>query len=264
MILNTEQTLHPSDNFKRIISIVPSLTELLYDLSLDQEVIGITKFCVHPARWFRSKTRVGGTKNVNIEIIHRLRPDLIIANQEENTREQVEELAKDYSILLTDINNLDSALLSILTIGKLTGKKENSTQIVNTIRNRFDELNAQFQNNKKIEAAYLIWQKPYMAAGGDTYINDMMSFCGLRNIFSDIKRYPEVTLNEIKERGCEIVLLSSEPYPFKERNADVIKNLLPGIKIVLADGEMFSWYGSRLLKAANYFESLHSKLIDEK
>ena len=264
MILNTEQTLHPSYNFKRIISIVPSLTELLYDLSLDQEVIGITKFCVHPGKWFRSKTRVGGTKNVHIDIIHRLRPDLIIANKEENTREQVEELAKDYSVLLTDINNLDSALLSILTIGKLTGKKENSIQIVNTIRNRFDELNAQFQNNKKIEAAYLIWQKPYMAAGGDTYINDMMSFCGLRNIFSDIKRYPEVTLNEIKERGCEMVLLSSEPYPFKERHADGIKNLLPGIKIVLADGEMFSWYGSRLLKAANYFESLHSKLIDEK
>ncbi len=263
MILNTEQILNPSYNFQRIISLVPSLTELMYDLDLDEEVIGITKFCVHPVKWLRSKTRVGGTKNVHIEIIHRLKPDLIIANKEENTKEQVEELAKDYNILLTDINNLDSALLSIFSIGKLAGKSENSIQIVNAIRDRFKKLSTQFQNKTKHEAAYLIWQKPYMAAGGNTYINDMMQYCGLRNIFSDIERYPEITLNEIRKRECGIVLLSSEPYPFKERHADRIKNLLPGVKIVLADGEMFSWYGSRLLKAADYFETFHSKFINE-
>ena len=253
----------PPLNFKRIVSLVPSLTELLSDLNLNEEVVGITKFCVHPDNWFRAKTRVGGTKSVNIEIIHRLQPDLILANKEENTKEQVEELAKHYNVLLTDINNLDSALMSILAIGKLVGRIEDSIQIVKSIRNRFNHLNDKFQNKKKLKAAYLIWQKPYMAAGDDTYINDMMHYCGLRNIFSDIKRYPETTLNEIGERGCEIILLSSEPYPFKEKHVNEIKNLLPGVKTVLVDGKMFSWYGSRLLKAANYFELFNSKAIEK-
>ena len=259
MVLNLQNIPHL--NFKRIVSLVPSLTELLSDLGLNEEVVGITKFCVHPDNWFRSKTRVGGTKNVQIEIIYRLQPDLILANKEENTKEQVEELAEHYSVLLTDINNFDSALLSILTIGKLVGRLENSIKIVKTIRNRFYDLNSQFKNKKKLQAAYLIWQKPYMAAGDDTYINDMMHYCGLQNVFSGIKRYPEITLNEIRERRCEIVLLSSEPYPFKEKHVNEITNLLPGLKIVLVDGEMFSWYGSRLLKAANYFELFNSKVM---
>ncbi len=261
MFLNLQNI--PNLKFRRIVSLVPSLTELLSDLVLSEEVVGITKFCVHPDNWFRSKTRVGGTKNVNIETIHKLQPDLILANKEENTKEQVEELSKHYSVLLTDINNFDSALQSILTVGKLVGRIENSIEIVKAIRNKFYQLNSQFQNRKKIKAAYLIWQEPYMAAGDDTYINDMLHYCGLQNIFSDTKRYPETTFNEIRKRGCEILLLSSEPYPFKEKHVNEVKNLLPGVNIILVDGEMFSWYGSRLLKAANYFEMFNSKIIQK-
>lgn len=261
MIINSQQIVNTDNNFKRIISLVPSLTELLSDLGLDKEVIGITKFCVHPKKWFETKPRVGGTKKINIEIIHKLNPDLIIANKEENVKEQVEELSKTYHVLLTDINSLDTAMLSILHIGKLTGRSEKSIKMVADIRKRFYNLNVRLQDKLKKEAVYLIWKKPYMAAGGGTFINDMMHYCGLRNIFSDLNRYPEITLNEIKELGCEILLLSSEPYPFKEKHVDEIKKQLPDVKIELADGEMFSWYGSRLLKAANYFESSIQNLL---
>ncbi len=261
MIIDSKEILNKSYNFRRIISLVPSLTELLSDLGVDEKVTGITKFCVHPKKWFEGKTRVGGTKNVNIKIIRSLNPDLIIANKEENSKKQIEELSEDYNIVLTDIYNLHDAILSILHIGKLTGRDELSKKMVAQIKTKFDSLNLFLQNKTKVKAAYLIWQNPYMAAGGDTYISDMMQYCGLQNIFSDIKRYPEITLDDIKKSECEVLLLSSEPYPFKEKHVEKIKKLLPGVKIILADGEMFSWYGSRLLKAANYFKSLHQNLF---
>ena len=132
MIINTKGLI-PDNNSKRIISLVPSLTELLSDLSLDEEVVGITKFCVHPERWFKSKTRIGGTKDINTEIIHELSPDLIIANKEENVKEQIEELSGAYTVLLTDINDLDTAISGILQIGKLTNRIDKSEKLATAI-----------------------------------------------------------------------------------------------------------------------------------
>ncbi len=260
MIINPQNISTPFQ-FTSIISLVPSITELLSDLGLEDEIVGITKFCIHPANWYRNKTRVGGTKNVNIKMVHSLRPDLIIANKEENERKQVEELACSYSVLLTDVTDLESAFRMIRAIGILTNKKEKATQLIEGIKTSFGRIRFQFDKKKKLNAAYLIWQKPFMTVGGDTFISNMMLWCGLENIFSSVKRYPEITLNELKERGCEIVLLSSEPYPFKEKHKQEIENELPGMEIYLADGEMFSWYGSRLLKAADYFESFNSRLL---
>ncbi len=264
MILTSEQIINTSYKFQRIISLVPSLTELLSDLGLDKEVIGITKFCVHPKEWFESKTRVGGTKTAKVEIIRKLNPDLIITSKEENVKEQVEELSQSYNVLLTDVDSLDTAILSIRDIGKITGSVEMSTKMVADIGERFYNLNSLFSDKTQVRATYFVWNKPYMVAGGGTFINDMMNHCGLLNIFSDLDRYPEINLVEIKERGCDMILLSSEPYPFKEKHASEIKILLPCTSIVLADGEMFSWYGSRLLKSADYFESLDRKYINKK
>lgn len=246
-----------SKQYNRIISLVPSITELLSDLALEKEVIAITKFCVHPAAWFKRKERIGGTKTVDIEKVRRLHPDLIIANKEENTKEQVEELADTFDVLLTDINNLEGACKMINDIGVLTGRQEAATLLSEKIKIKFNELRIP---SKKIKAAYLIWQKPFMAAGGGTFINDMMLRCGMENLFSGTGRYPEITLKELRDFACEIVLLSSEPYPFKEKHIPEISAQLPGTKIMLADGEMFSWYGSRLIKAADYFEPLITKL----
>ncbi len=264
MIITNPEFIHGNFKAKRIISLVPSLTELLSYLSLDEEVIGITKFCVHPEKWFRSKTKVGGTKNINTEIIHELGPDLIIANKEENVKEQIEGLSRSYNVLLTDINDLDTAITGILQIGKLTSRVDKSEKLAIDIKERFINFALASPDETKANAAYLIWSNPYMAAGGGTFIDDMMQYCGLRNVFFHIERYPVITLVDIKECECKFLLLSSEPYPFRKKHIDEIKVILPEMEIMLVDGEMFSWYGSRLLKAATYFESLHSKLLHSK
>ncbi|HEY4147552.1 MAG TPA: helical backbone metal receptor [Chitinophagaceae bacterium] len=259
MPLHTDQ-LHRSirlDNPpQRIVSLVPSQTELLYDLGLDDRVAGITKFCVHPNQWFTSKTRVGGTKTVKMEIIDRLQPDLIIANKEENVQEQVEELALRYPVWTSDINNLEDAFRMMAGIGQLTGRPTEAAAIIHTAKSRFLQLPVPRIRRR---AAYLIWQNPWMTIGGDTFINDMLQRCGWDNVFADRRRYPVVTPEELAAAGCQLVLLSSEPYPFKEKHVHEWEQRLPGAKVVLADGEMFSWYGSRLLHAPEYFMQLQKQ-----
>ena len=242
---------------QRIISLVPSQTELLYDLGLEPEVVGITKFCVHPQKWFREKTRIGGTKTIHMEEVASLQPDLIIANKEENVKEQVEELAKSFPVWISDVNNLNDALKMIVSFGAITGKKETADSIANNVCNRFIQLQ---HLGTKIQTAYLIWKDPYMTIGGDTFIHAMLESAGFRNIFSNHTRYPQITIADLQIAQCELLLLSSEPYPFKQKHIEELQQQLPHTKILLVDGEMFSWYGSRLLKAPAYFESLHRQV----
>jgi ABC-type Fe3+-hydroxamate transport system substrate-binding protein len=278
--------IHLRNYPKRVISLVPSQTELLYDLGLDDEVIGITKFCIHPDNWFRTKTRVGGTKTADIQKITSLKPDLIIANKEENVKDQIEELQKVAPVYVSDIVTLEDALQMIKDVGKLTGKQQKAEEISVTIKTRFEELetfneqgrtlNAQksslnlstsqpsylstnqqlnLSTNKHtpLRTAYLIWKDPYMAVGGDTFINEMLKRCGLENIFESEQRYPQVEINQLSSVNCQLLILSSEPYPFKQKHIDELQQRLPQTKIILVDGEMFSWHGSRLLYAPDYF-----------
>ncbi|MBL7732584.1 MAG: ABC transporter substrate-binding protein [Chitinophagaceae bacterium] len=236
----------------RIISLVPSQTELLYDLGLNEQVAGITKFCIHPEEWFRTKTRVGGTKQLKMDIIHRLQPDLIIANKEENVKEQIEELAKSFPVWTSDISNLSDALAMITAIGLITGKEKEAASIVKKITDNF----ATLPKRTLRKAVYLIWQKPFMCAGGDTFISSMMETAGFANVFTHKKRYPELTPDEIAASEAEYILLSSEPFPFKQKHRDEIIALFPAQEVILVDGELFSWYGSRLLHAPEYFGKL--------
>ena len=239
----------------RIISLVPSQTEYLHDLGLNNEVIGITKFCVHPNDWFRNKTRIGGTKTVDIEKIRQLNPDIIFANKEENVKEQIDELRKICPVYVSDISTLEHALSMMKDIGALVGKENLATTICNQIVYSFQHLNISLT----YKSAYLIWNEPYMTIGGDTFISDMMSRCGFVNMFQHESRYPTVTIEQLNRMDCELLLLSSEPFPFQQKHIELLQPLLPKTKIILADGEMFSWYGSRLIKAAEYF----SKMINE-
>ncbi len=245
---------------QRIISLVPSQTELLYDLGLDEEVVGITKFCVHPEQWFRTKTRIGGTKNINIEKIIALKPDLVIANKEENVKEQVEALQPFTEVYVSDISTLADAKQMIMQVGALVHKKEKAGLLVEEIEKQFETLQQIHQHTTP--AAYFIWSDPYMAAGGDTFINDMMCVCGFANVFENEVRYPEINIEQLKTICCKVLLLSSEPYPFKQKHIDELQPLLTGTKIVLVDGEMFSWYGSRLIHAPAYFKQLMQKVKD--
>jgi ABC-type Fe3+-hydroxamate transport system substrate-binding protein len=259
MILSTDDII-AAKKYSRIISFVPSQTELLFDLGLNEQVIGITKFCIHPQSWFRNKTRVGGTKNINLKIIDQLSPDLIIANKEENVKEQIEELAKKYDVWVTDVNNLSDAIKMIYDIGRLCNRIEAAAALDMRIQQGFEHLKKLSSKSLQTRCAYFIWKDPYMVAAGDTFINDMMEYCRLQNIYADQKRYPQISLEEIKKKKCELILLSSEPYPFKQKHKEEIQTHLPKIKIELVDGEMFSWYGSRLLKSIEYFQSFLNKM----
>ncbi len=254
---------------KKIISLVPSQTELLFDLGLNEEVIGITKFCVHPEEWFRTKTRVGGTKQLHLDKIKELQPDLIIANKEENVREQIEELEKDFPVWISDVNNLDDALEMIGSIGEITNKRSRSKEIVDQIKSRFAQLQTTnylqppkaCRRRSKLQTCYLIWKDPYMTIGGDTFINNMLEHAGFQNIFSGQTRYPEVSIEQLQTANCQVLFLSSEPFPFKQKHIDELQPLLPHTKIILVDGETFSWYGSHLLKASAYFQQLQNQIL---
>ncbi len=235
---------------KRIISLVPSQTELLYDLGLDEEVVGITKFCVHPHHWLTEKSIIGGTKRFHFEAIDRLQPDLIIGNKEENYREGIELLQKKYPVWMSDIVTLDDALSMISSISEITGKQSSGASMVGQIKKMFKEIKP-FNTS----VLYLIWRKPWIGVGKGTFINSMLEIIGLENILQS-ERYPELSEKEIKELNPGVILLSSEPYPFQEEHRKELKRLVFKAKIVLVDGEMFSWYGSRLLKAPDYFKNL--------
>lgn len=238
---------------QRIISLVPSQTELLADLGLQEEVIGITKFCIHPDEWFRTKKRIGGTKLLNMELIHQLQPDLILANKEENVKEHVEELAAHFPVWVSDLHTLEGAYEMIREIGALTWKTAAAAKIIARIKAGFATLSPPARKRK---VAYLIWKSPYMTTGNDTFIHSMLDIAGYENVFADKARYPVVTIPDLQASACDYLFLSSEPYPFSQKHIDELQPFLPNTKILLVDGEMFSWYGSRLMYAPEYFRSL--------
>lgn len=243
----------------RIISTVPSLTETLYDLNLEDEVVGITKFCVHPKEWFQSKERIGGTKNLNLQKIRELKPDLIIANKEENVRDQIEECKTFCDVYIDDTSNYVEALEAIETIGVLTNRKETALRLKNKIEKAFDELKLPRKKN----VVYLIWKDPLMTVGNDTFIHDMMLKAGFENAYSAQIRYPVISEEELRSNPPDVLLLSSEPYPFSEKHFPYFKNLVPESEILFVDGEMFSWYGSRMQYAPSYFKKLAKKSIQK-
>lgn len=236
---------------RRIISLVPSQTELLFDLGLRKEVIGITKFCVHPEEWFRSKERIGGTKQLHIDKIRALNPDLIIANKEENNREDIELLAKEFTVWVSDVKDLKDARRLIGDIGELVAQEEVANNLLNEFDNQFKKLKKKEGTAKK--AIYLIWSNPDMVAGSDTFISAMLQAAGLENAIQE-ERYPQ--LDNCVHSNPDFVLLSSEPFPFKEKHIREFQDKFPTADIKIVDGEMFSWYGSRVLKAPDYLLNL--------
>ncbi|MFK7807639.1 MAG: ABC transporter substrate-binding protein [Saprospiraceae bacterium] len=241
---------------KRIISLVPSQTELLYDLGLEESIVGLTKFCIHPDGLKKRKTIVGGTKNLHFDKIAALQPDLIIGNKEENQRDQIEPLMEQYPVWMSDISNLEDALEMISSIGQITNKEGTTQDMIEEIEEDFAD-HSMHQQIKK--TAYFIWRQPYMVAAGGTFIDDMMQRAGFENVFGNVERYPEVTADDITKANPELIFLSSEPYPFKEKHIAELKEICPQATISLVDGELFSWYGSRLLLSASYFAKLQKQ-----
>jgi len=229
---------------RRIVSLVPSQTELLFDLGLNDEVVGITKFCIYPEEWFKSKNRVGGTKQVNIEKVRALQPDLIIGNKEENTVEDIAALEKIAPVWMSDIYTYEDALEMITLLGTVLEKEAESAGIKAGIEHEFKAL--PLLNAKKI--LYFIWKDPDYLAGKSTFIDAMISKAGFENLCNG-ERYPE--LKELTENP-DYIFLSSEPYPFKKEHELEFQMRFPESQIVFVDGELFSWYGSRMKRFPNY------------
>lgn len=229
---------------------VPSQTELLVDLGLWDRIVGVTKFCVHPKGLKKEKTVIGGTKNFHFDKIESLQPDLIIGNKEENYQEGIERLSGKFPVWMSDIYTLEDAYRMILSLGELTDTSIQAVQIVSQIK---DGLEKEFK--LKGSAVYLIWKDPLIAVGSNTFIDSMLEKAGFKNLINQ-SRYPEIDLEEIVKLSPEFLLLSSEPYPFKEKHILFFQEKLPKTKIKIVDGEMFSWYGSRLLFTGKYFEGL--------
>lgn len=237
---------------QRIISLVPSQTELLVDLGLEERIVGVTKFCVHPKGLKKRKTIVGGTKKYRYDVIESLKPDLIIGNKEENEQSGVEKLMEMYPVWMSDIYSLEDSLEVIGDFGEMLRVKSKAEEIIKQLKSDFSK-----PLPKKGTSIYMIWKDPVMVAGSDSFINEMLGFAGFENLIQT-PRYPQVSEEELIDLNPVHLLLSSEPFPFKETHVQYYESLLPKAKITLVDGKIFSWYGSRLLKARAYFESLVS------
>ena len=250
----------------RIVSVVPSQTELLYDMGLKNQIVGLTKFCIEPQeletetqKWFELKSKIGGTKNIDIEKVKSLNPHIIFANKEENDKDQIESLRKEFIVYTSDVYDLKSSLEMIAHVGQLTKTEFEAQSIISKISLNFKEI--QFPAIKKT-AIYFIWKNPYMTVGGDTFIHKMIEECGFSNLTIDKKRYPVIEIEEMKELNPEVIFLSSEPYPFKEKHIEEFREILPNALIYIVDGQKFSWYGSHLIQSPLYFNGLQKLVAD--
>lgn len=227
----------------RIITLVPSLTELLIDLGLTENLVGRTRFCIHPKEVVDEIPIIGGTKNPNIDKIKSLNPTLIIANHEENRKEDVELLEEFCEVMVTEISTIDDALFEMDQIGRRCGVHSKAEDLIDEI---YTELH-NIPDEPPVNVVYLIWRNPWMTVGGDTYINSVLNRWNLNNLFANDERYPKITLGEISQKKPQTILLSSEPFPFKEKHIQEVSKVCPNANVILVDGEWFSWYGSRML-----------------
>ena len=239
---------------KRIICLVPSLTELLVDLGLEKNLVGITRFCIHPKNLKENKTIVGGTKKINFDKIKALKPDFILTNKEENTQEIVALVSNIAPTFVSDLNTIDAVLALNTTLGKLLNCQQKAKEINCEISRKKIDFLKFIKDKPSKKVAYFIWANPFMVAGMNTFINHLLQLNKFKNAYSNQNRYPEIDIKKIKK--IDFILLSSEPYPFKEKHKAQFKKY-SNAKIILVDGEYFSWYGSRLIKAFDYFKTLH-------
>lgn len=245
---------------ERIISLVPSQTELLYHLGLGDKVAGITKYCVNPELWFRNKPKVGGTKNFDIGKIRALNPDLIIANKEENNRELLEELMHEFPVWISDVGSISSALEMIAAISTLTNRKLEGRKLIDCIQKERKLLGENIPSHLRGKrVCYYIWKDPWMTVGDDTFIYEMLLETGLHPISKGQQRYPILHPGDF-EQIPDYIFLSTEPFPFKKEDLENIQSKYPTSKVVIVDGEYFSWYGSRMKDSFKYMQQLISTL----
>lgn len=263
----TGHTIEMAGAPMRIASWVPSQTEYLVDLGLRDRIVGVTKFCIHPSDVLTRENNIGGTKKIWREKLLELQPDLVIANKEENTLEDVQWAREHFPTYTTDVVDIPSALSMLQDLANLCGVPEKGYAWVEKIESGFQSLalsakatKAPTQDFTKMTTLYLIWKNPYMAAGTNNFIHSVMQRSGFTNAIEK-PRYPEISVDEINALRPQLIFLSSEPFPFSEKHIEELKSQLDyEAKIFIVDGEMFSWYGSRLAQTPTYLKKLLASL----
>jgi ABC-type Fe3+-hydroxamate transport system substrate-binding protein len=250
----TGRVLKVKLNPQKVVSLVPSVTETLIAIGLSGSIAARTKFCIHPKDTVSGIPKVGGTKTPKIHHVMDIKPDLIIANKEENRQEDISVL-NDFPIYVSDIKNTSDVIHFLNDMQEIfpdSSAKVSGQKIYKAMET--------LPENPVLSACYLIWRDPWMTIGNDTFIHYMLLKAGFNNVFSESNRYPVIRSEDIISKSPDVVMLSSEPYPFKEKHIDEISQLLPDAKIILADGELFSWYGTRMLKFPEYVRKLQTQL----
>lgn len=243
---------------QRIVSLVPSLTEALFAFGLGQRVAGVTRYCVEPADGVAGKPKIGGTKNVDIAAVKALEADLVLANVEENTREDVERLeAAGLRVFLTYARTVAEAITELRTIAAIAGAEAEARPIVDEAEHELTRADAAARSRAAVRTFCPIWRNPWMTIGPQTYIHDVLRVCGAANVYGDVPdRYPLVDLSEVAARRPEIVLLPDEPYRFAEKHVPEVIEKLGDVRIHLVDGKMLCWYGPRIAESLRRLQAV--------
>lgn len=240
----------------KLISLVPSLTHYILDLKLENNLQGITKYCDTATMGHIKAIKLNGTKDPDIAKISKIKPDLILTNKEENRKEDIDLLAKDHLVYVSDVRDFSSMYEMMSDIGFLTQRAEEARSLILKIKNELEPFKKFIAGQTKKRVCYLIWRKPYMSVGSDTFIHYMLNLAGFENIFTKEKRYPKTDFKEIMAKRAEIIMLSSEPFPFRLKHIEELKP----VQAHLVDGRMFSWYGSFMIRSFEYLKALKSEI----
>ncbi|MFM2376315.1 MAG: hypothetical protein RLZZ165_1412 [Bacteroidota bacterium] len=239
---------------QRIVSLCPSQTETLVAMGLGRRLVGRTRFCIHPKQELQAVRNVGGTKSVNLDRIRALRPDLIIGEKEENTAATVAALEREWPVFVTDVRDIASAARMIADLGTLTGLAESASAIGAAVA---DAVAGIQPLPAPLTCVYMIWKNPWMAAGSDTFIHSILERCGWINVAATLPgRYPVLDLDFLAQNKPRAILLSTEPFPFKDSHILEIQAVVPNAQVQIVEGEMFSWYGVRMIQMQNYLNGL--------
>jgi len=240
---------------KKIVSLVPSITELLFDLGLEGQISGRTKFCIHPEDKVKHVPTIGGVMGLDYHKLKEIGPDLILASKEENGMNEINEIANDFPVWVCNINNLEDALAMIRSIGEMCQVNKNAEKMEQDILQEFKKLDEIPEG--VVKGAYIVWKNPLYTINQNTFIHDMLRRIGVENVFAGKEEsYPKILEEELQKKNTDYIFLPSEPYNFTEREAREFRKKFPKTEVRRVDGEYFAWYGSHLLKAPSYFKQI--------
>jgi len=249
---------------QRIVSLVPSITETVIDLGASARLVGITTYCTHPQSVVASIPKVGGTKGFSFRKIDSLTPDLVIANKEENRKQQIEKLRKKYPVFVTYPRTVEDAIKMVADLGVLTATSAMASKFIATCQ----QLLAAIGNSalgRPLRTGCMIWRDPWMAAGADSYASALLGRVGFTNVYNlSAGRYPETSLQTVFERNPDVIILPDEPYEFGEQDKQEVESFFSergkSIRVLLMDGSYLTWFGTRTLKGLRHLRQVKSKL----